>query len=114
MWLGVAALWGFAIAGWIRVMLLGQQLQKHLREHHHQRWREIYHDDIIRKSLLWPFMKGTPVDFLWTSREDFGDAQVGDFRRRIHVGTLGVAAAAVAGLIWFGVIAFLLDAISKR
>ena len=46
-------------------------------------------------------MKGTAVDFLWKSKEDFGDAKITELRRKIHMSVLGTIASWIAFGAWF-------------
>ena len=90
-----------AIANVFRAAQLNQQFQRYLAENHRDHWERIYQEDFIKKSLLWPFMKGTPVDFLWKSKEDFGDPKITELRRKIHMSFWGTIASWIAFGAWF-------------
>ena len=90
-----------AIANVFRAAQLNQQFQRYLAENHRDHWEKIYQEDFIKKSLLWPLMKGTAVDFLWKSKEDFGDAKITELRRKIHMSVLGTIASWIAFGAWF-------------
>lgn len=108
-WIGVPVFLLMAVAGALQVMYLDRQFRRYLKQQHYQKWKDIYDDQIIKKSLLWPFMKNTPVDFLWTSKEDFGDPSVTEFKRRIRRAVLAVIAAGIAAVVWFVTAALILE-----
>ncbi|MFQ5538902.1 MAG: hypothetical protein ACE5FB_00750, partial [Candidatus Binatia bacterium] len=90
-----------AIANVFRTMQLNRQFQKYLAENHRDHWESIYQEDLIKKSLLWPFMKGTPVDFVWKSKENFGDPKITELRRTIQMSFWGTIASWIAFGAWF-------------
>src|SRR5439155_27229963 len=79
-WIGSAVFVIVAIAGAGRAMYLNRQFQRHLKEHHYEHWQRIYQEQLMKKALLWPFMRDTPVDFVWKSKETFGDPRITDLR----------------------------------
>lgn len=113
-WIGNAVFLILAVASAARAMYLNRQFQRHLKEHHHEQWQRIYQDQVMKKALLWPFMRDTPVDFLWKSQENFGDPRITDFRRRIRQSFLGAISAGIAAVVWFGISAVILDSLSRR
>jgi hypothetical protein len=94
----------------VRFVVLGFQFKRHLVEHHPSQHREIYEKDIFKKVYLWPVMKNTPVDFVFLSREDFGDARLAELRRGIKLNLLGFVSSAVATFVTFVVIAWAISA----
>jgi hypothetical protein len=106
---GTAVFWLAAAASGIAAVVAGMRLTQHMRNHHHEHWQRIYEDQQVKKTLLWPFMRDTPVDFLWKSNETFGDRRIGDLRRQAKRGFYGFLLAGVAGMAWFGIIALWLD-----
>ncbi len=46
-------------------------------------------------------MKGTPVDFVWKSKEDFGDPKITELRRKTHMIFWGTIASWIAFGAWF-------------
>ena len=106
---GVGFFWLVAVANMISSLRAGHTLEKHLRARHYQQWRHIYWDDRWKKALMWPFMRDTPVDFLWKSNETFGDGRIGDLRARVKRGFYGFLLAGVAGMAWFAIVALWLE-----
>jgi hypothetical protein len=113
-WTGTAVFVGLAAASAARAMHLNRRFQHHLEEHHHEQWKRIYQDELVKKALLWPFKRGTPVDLLWNSQETFGDARITDFRRGIRQSFLGAISAGIAAVVWFGVGVMILESLSRR
>lgn len=113
-WTGAVVFVGLAVASAARAMHLNRRFQRHLQEHHHEQWKRIYHEELVKKALLWPFMRDTPVDFLWKSQETFGDPRIADFRRRIRQSFLGAISAGIAAVVWFGIGAMILESLSRR
>lgn len=111
LWLGTVVFVGVAIASLVRTMYLNVRFQAYLREKHHGHWQRIFQDQAIKKALLWPFMRGTPVDFGWKSRENFGDPKVAEFRRQLRAGFIGFIASVIAAAAWFGINALILSTI---
>jgi hypothetical protein len=54
-------------------------------------------------------MKDTPVDFMWTSREDFRDPRISDLRIRVRRSAIGTFSACIAALSWWFITQILLD-----
>jgi len=113
-WIGRAVFLLLAIASAARAMYLNQRFQRYLKEQHREQWQRIYQDQLVKKTLLWPFMQGTPVDFLWQSQENFGDSRITDFRRGIRQSFLGAVSAGIATVVWFVISAVVLDSWSRR
>lgn len=109
LWVGTVVFVGVAIGSLVRTLYLNLKFQAYLKEKHHEQWQKIFQDQLVKKALLWPFMRGTPVDFGWKSREDFGDPRIGEFRQRLRAGFLGFIAAVVAAAAWFGINALILS-----
>jgi len=106
---GVGFFWLIAAVSGIAAFVGGVKLTNHLRDHHHEHWQRIYEDQQVKKALLWPFMRNTPVDFIWKSDETFGDPRIGDLRARVKRGFYGFLLAGVAGMAWFAIVALWLD-----
>jgi len=51
------------VIGIVRTIRLGRQFERHVKERHPQEWTRIFEDQLLRKSLLWIFMKDTPSGF---------------------------------------------------
>lgn len=113
-WIGNVVFVGLAVASAARAMHLNRRLQRHLKEHHHEQWLRIYQGELTKKALLWPFMRDTPVDFLWKSQETFGDPRITDFRRGIRQSFLGAISAGIAAVVWFGIGVMILESLSRR
>lgn len=113
-WIGRVLFLVVAMASAARAMYLNHRFQRYLQEQHREQWQRIYQDQLIKKTLLWPFMQGTPVDFLWKSREDFGDLRITDFRRAIRQSFLGAVSAGIATVVWFVISAVVLESWSTR
>jgi hypothetical protein len=113
-WIGNALFVVLAVASAARAMHLNRRFQRHLEEHHHEQWQRIYQDQLVKKAVLWPFMRDTPVDFLWKSQETFGDHQIADFRRGIRQSFLGAISAGIAAVVWFGIGAMILESVTRR
>ena len=108
-WIGSAVFVIVAIAGAGRAMYLNRQFQRHLKEHHYEHWQRIYQEQLMKKALLWPFMRDTPVDFVWKSKETFGDPRITDLRRKTRRSFLGAVSAGIAAVVWFGITATILS-----
>jgi hypothetical protein len=100
-WIGRLGFVAIAIASILYTHFMNRSLQRYLKAHHPQEWESIYQEGLFKKALLWPFMRNTPVDFLWSSREDFGDPTINQFRQRIRRALVSAIAAGVASVIWF-------------
>jgi hypothetical protein len=109
LWVGTVVFVGVAIASLVRTLYLNAKFQAYLREKHYEHWRRIFQDQSVRKALLWPIMRGTPVDFGWKSQENFGDPRVTQFRRQLRAGFIGFIATVIAAAAWFAINAFLLS-----
>lgn len=103
-----------AIASAARAIYLNHRFQRYLQEHHREQWQRIYQDQLVKKTVLWPFMQNTPVDFLWKSGENFGDLRITDFRRGIRRSFLGAVSAGIAAVVWFVISAIVLDSWPRR
>ena len=102
-WVGNAVFVVLAVASAARAMYLNRLFQRHLEQHHHEEWQKIYQDQLMKKALLWPFMRNTPVDFLWKSQENFGDPRITNFRQGIRWSSLCAISAGIAAVVWFGI-----------
>jgi hypothetical protein len=111
LYVGTMAFIGVAVGSLIRTMFLNVKFQRYLRDRHHEEWQKIFQDGLVRKALLWPFLRGTPVDFGWKSPEDFGDPRISEFRHKLRAGFIGFIAAVVAAATWFGIVAFILSSV---
>ena len=109
LWVGTVAFVGAAIASLICTMYLSVRFHAYLKEKHQEQWQDILQNQLLKKALLWPFMRGTPVDFGWKSRENSGDPRIAEFRRQLRAGFIGSIAAVVAAATWFGINALILS-----
>jgi hypothetical protein len=109
LWVGTVVFVGIAIANLVRAMYLNVKFQAYLKEKHYEHWRRIFQDQLVKKALLWPLMRGTPVDFGWKSQEDFGDPKIAEFRRQVRAGFIGFVVTAIAAAAWFAINAFVLS-----
>ena len=100
-WIGRVVFGALLIGNIFHLLWLNRALQLHLKVKHPREWERIYQDRLIEKALRWPFISNTPVDFLWKSREDFGDPLIGRFRTRIHRSFVGAIVAGIAAVLWF-------------
>lgn len=89
------------IASAVRTMRLNRRFQRYIAENHREHWERIYQEHIVKKAFWWPFMRDTPVDFLWKSKENFGDPMVTDLRRQIQMSFWGTVASWIAMGAWF-------------
>ena len=104
----------YAVASVIGVVVLDRKFRRYLRLNHPEQWGKIYQDQLTKKALLWPVMRGTPVDFLWKSQEDFGDPAVRDLRRRLRRSFIGTASALVALFVWAALGAIILEYVRNQ
>jgi hypothetical protein len=109
LWTGTVVFLAIAIANLVRTVYLNMKFQAYLRDKHHEQWRRIFQDQLARKALLWPIMRGTPVDFGWKSQEDFGDPRISEFRHQLRAGFIGFIATVIAAAAWFAINAFVLS-----
>lgn len=102
------------IGSMARAKYVTVQFERYLKENHREHWERIYRDRLIRKALLWPLMRGTPVDFAWKSQENFGDPKVTDLRRKLRESIIGMFASMVAVGGWFFIAAIVLSRVHQR
>lgn len=100
-----------AIYHMVRNQYAAHQLWRYLEEHHREQWERLFYHQQIKKALLWPFMRGTPVDFLWKSDENFGDPHVSELRRKVQQTFKIAIASLIAPAVWFLIGALVLAAV---
>lgn len=102
---GMVLFMAVVVANMIRVSRLNRSFEQYLKEHHHGRWEQIYVNQRMRKMLLWPFMRDTPLEFGWKSSEDLGDPHISELRRRIRGAFFATFLSMMAVFIWFAIVA---------
>lgn len=110
-WAGVGLLVAVAVYHMIQAQYTGQRLRQYLAEHHREQWERLFYHQQIKKALLWPFMRGTLVDFIWKSEENFGDPLVSELRRKVRQSFMLTVASMIAPAVWFLIGALVLAAI---
>jgi hypothetical protein len=88
LWVGLALFTVAFIINGARAIRSAEQFANYLEEKHPKKFREIYLDNALRKSLFCPFMRGTAVDLVWRSDETFGDVRVGILRSKVKQSAL--------------------------
>ena|SRR3990172_6113679 len=102
------------VTSMVRARHVTHQFERYLKENHRQHWDRIYQDQLIGKALLWPFMRGTPVDFAWKSSENFGDPKITDLRRKLKGNIISMFVSMIAVGGWFLIASLVLSSLYKK
>ncbi len=113
-WVGTGVLLLLVVVNMVRALSVSRAFERYLRENHRAQWERIYRHQWMKKALLWPVMRNTPVDFGWKSQENFGDPRITELRGEIRRRFLGTIVSMIATFAWFGVGALVLHYFSRR
>jgi hypothetical protein len=74
LWIGIAAMSINFILQFGKMLHATRRLESYLADKYPREYEHIYVDGWVAKAFLWPFMRRpNVVDFIFKSREDFGD-----------------------------------------
>ncbi|HET6370386.1 MAG TPA: hypothetical protein VFG95_04275 [Nitrospiria bacterium] len=97
---GSVLLWGF---------VLERRFTGYLSHHYPGKWRALLESGRGKPQLSWPKERTTVSQFIWRSREDFGDSEIDSFRSRLRWNRRLLIGFFIVGLIGFGVYAWFFD-----
>jgi len=95
---------GGAVINIARSLRESAKFARYMEENHPEKWQRLLYDQLPAKIMLWPFLSGNVVDFIWKSTEDFGDPKVSLFRHKLRWAFYGWLIYLVVGLLGFAVL----------
>jgi hypothetical protein len=91
---GSVLLWG---------MILERLFKGYLSRQHPGKWRTLLESTKGKPSLNWPGRPMSVSRFIWSSRDDFGDSEVGRYRDRLRRNRRILIVLFAGGLVGFGI-----------
>jgi hypothetical protein len=101
-WVAVGSilLWGF---------VLERRFTGYISHCHPGKWRALLESERGKPQLSWPKERMTVSQFLWRSREDFGDPEIVFFRNRLRRNRRLLIGFFIGGLVGFGAYTWLFE-----
>lgn len=103
-WIYTAFFIAGALINLVRSLAGGAKFSRYMEEHHPEKWQQLLYEHLPVKIILWPFMRGNIIDFIWKSEEDYGDPRIKLFRQKMRWAFYGWLIYLAGGALGFAVL----------